>query len=68
MNGRPQMSCGQPTMARHPSREQLIDYLMMKVSQHPQAPPHVPHEILQQEVGCLCILECVCVSKSVCVC
>ncbi|XP_076159796.1 erbin isoform X2 [Alosa pseudoharengus] len=48
MNGRPQMSCGQPGMARHPSREQLIDYLMMKVSQHPQAPPHAPHEILQE--------------------
>ncbi|KAL2087616.1 hypothetical protein ACEWY4_016444 [Coilia grayii] len=56
MNGRPQMPqmpqmpCGQPTMARHPSREQLIDYLMMKVSQHPQGPPPGPHDIKQQEI------------------
>uniref|UniRef100_A0A671L4K1 Erbin n=1 Tax=Sinocyclocheilus anshuiensis TaxID=1608454 RepID=A0A671L4K1_9TELE len=44
------MSCGQPPMARHPSREQLIDYLMLKVSQQPPGPPRVPHETLQQEI------------------
>ncbi|XP_028273181.1 erbin isoform X2 [Parambassis ranga] len=46
---RPQMSQG--SMARHPSREQLIDYLMLKVSQQPQAPPpRVSHDTLQQEI------------------
>ncbi|KAJ8339402.1 hypothetical protein SKAU_G00361880 [Synaphobranchus kaupii] len=40
---------GQAPMARHPSREQLIDYLMLKVSQQPQGPPRLPHEVLQQE-------------------
>lgn len=45
---RPQMN--QTSMARHPSREQLIDYLMLKVSQQPHGPPRVPHETLQQEV------------------
>ncbi|KAJ8287044.1 hypothetical protein GJAV_G00046410 [Gymnothorax javanicus] len=40
----------QAPMARHPSREQLIDYLMLKVSQQPQGPPRPPHEVLQQEV------------------
>uniref|UniRef100_A0A672S6B9 Protein LAP2-like n=1 Tax=Sinocyclocheilus grahami TaxID=75366 RepID=A0A672S6B9_SINGR len=44
------MSCAQPPMARHPSREQLIDYLMLKVSQQPPGPPRVPHETLQQEL------------------
>uniref|UniRef100_A0A671ST34 Erbin n=1 Tax=Sinocyclocheilus anshuiensis TaxID=1608454 RepID=A0A671ST34_9TELE len=44
------MSCAQPPMARHPSREQLIDYLMLKVSQQPPGPPWVPHEMLQQEL------------------
>uniref|UniRef100_A0A8C2FUZ5 Erbb2 interacting protein n=1 Tax=Cyprinus carpio TaxID=7962 RepID=A0A8C2FUZ5_CYPCA len=44
------MSCSQPAMARHPSREQLIDYLMLKVSQQPPGPPRVPHETLQQEL------------------
>lgn len=44
------MSCTQPPMARHPSREQLIDYLMLKVSQQPPGPQRVPHETLQQEV------------------
>ncbi|TRY65127.1 hypothetical protein DNTS_021101 [Danionella cerebrum] len=39
-----------PTMARHPSREQLIDYLMLKVSQQPPGPQRVPHETLQQEL------------------
>ncbi|KAL4617597.1 erbin isoform X2 [Arapaima gigas] len=47
---RPQMTCSQAPMARHPSREQLIDYLMLKVSQQPQGPTHMPHEVLQQEV------------------
>ncbi|KAJ8401855.1 hypothetical protein AAFF_G00374360 [Aldrovandia affinis] len=44
---------GQAPMARHPSREQLIDYLMLKVSQQPQGPPgppRPPHELLQQEL------------------
>ncbi|XP_051541429.1 erbin-like isoform X2 [Myxocyprinus asiaticus] len=44
------MSCVQQPMARHPSREQLIDYLMLKVSQQPPGPPRVPHETLQQEL------------------
>ncbi|KAF7652722.1 hypothetical protein LDENG_00093310 [Lucifuga dentata] len=46
---RPQMS--QTSMGRHPSREQLIDYLMLKVSHQPQAPlpPRIPHDTLQQE-------------------
>ncbi|XP_051972674.1 erbin-like isoform X2 [Xyrauchen texanus] len=44
------MNCGQQPMARHPSREQLIDYLMLKVSQQPPGPPRVPHESLQQEL------------------
>ncbi|XP_061912831.1 erbin isoform X2 [Entelurus aequoreus] len=43
---RPHMS--QAPMARHPSREQLIDYLMLKVSQ--QGPPQAPHEALQHEI------------------
>ncbi|XP_041825768.1 erbin isoform X2 [Melanotaenia boesemani] len=42
---RPQMS--QSSMARHPSREQLIDYLMLKVSQQP---PRIPHDTMQQEI------------------
>ncbi|XP_030625880.1 erbin isoform X2 [Chanos chanos] len=46
---RPQMTCSQAPMARHPSREQLIDYLMHKVSQQPQGPPRMSHEPLQQE-------------------
>lgn len=46
---RPQMS--QTSMARHPSREQLIDYLMLKVSQQPHGPPRLPHDTLQQEVS-----------------
>ncbi|XP_068190873.1 erbin isoform X2 [Antennarius striatus] len=46
---RPQMS--QASMARHPSREQLIDYLMLKVSHQPQGgPPRVPLDTLQQEI------------------
>ncbi|KAM9307001.1 erbin [Pholidichthys leucotaenia] len=45
---RPQMS--QSSMGRHPSREQLIDYLMLKVSQQPQGPSRVPHDTLQQEI------------------
>lgn len=45
---RPQVS--QSSMARHPSREQLIDYLMLKVSHQPQGPPRIPHDSLQQEI------------------
>lgn len=47
-SGRPQMS--QTPMARHPSREQLIDYLMLKVSHQPQAPPRIQQDTVQQEV------------------
>ncbi|XP_054908657.1 erbin isoform X2 [Poeciliopsis prolifica] len=47
-SGRPPMS--QTSMARHPSREQLIDYLMHKVSQQPHGPPRIPHDTLQQEI------------------
>lgn len=47
--GRPQMS--QASMARHPSREQLIDYLMLKVSQPPPAAPRGPQDAAQQEVS-----------------
>lgn len=47
---RPQMS--QASMARHPSREQLIDYLMLKVSQPPPpaGAPRGPQDAAQQEV------------------
>ncbi|XP_042250934.1 erbin isoform X2 [Thunnus maccoyii] len=44
----PQMS--QAPMARHPSREQLIDYLMLKVSHQSQGPPRIPQDTLQQEI------------------
>ncbi|KAK9532336.1 hypothetical protein VZT92_009724 [Zoarces viviparus] len=37
---RPQVN--QAPMARHPSREQLIDYLMLKVSHQPPGPPGPP--------------------------
>lgn len=37
-------------MARHPSREQLIDYLMLKVSHQPQGPQRILQDTLQQEV------------------
>uniref|UniRef100_A0A4W4FGL5 Erbin n=1 Tax=Electrophorus electricus TaxID=8005 RepID=A0A4W4FGL5_ELEEL len=37
-------------MARHPSREQLIDYLMLKVSQQPPGPSCHSHEPLSQEI------------------
>ncbi|XP_029921473.1 erbin isoform X1 [Myripristis murdjan] len=47
-SARPQMS--QAPMARHPSREQLIDYLMLKVSQQSQGPPRISHDALQQEI------------------
>lgn len=47
--GRPPMS--QTPMARHPSREQLIDYLMLKVSHQGQAPPRIPPDTVQHEVG-----------------
>lgn len=55
---RPQIS--QAPMARHPSREQLIDYLMLKVSHQPQGPPRIPLDTLQQEVKdgvCVCVCE-----------
>lgn len=48
-SGRPQMS--QTPMARHPSREQLIDYLMLKVSHQGQAPPRIPQDTVQHEVS-----------------
>lgn len=50
----PQMS--QAPMARHPSREQLIDYLMLKVSHQSQGPPRIPQDPMQQEVkdGVIC--------------
>ncbi|XP_061118467.1 erbin isoform X2 [Conger conger] len=48
------MDRSQAPMARHPSREQLIDYLMLKVSQQPQGPPQgpprPPPEALPQEL------------------
>ncbi|XP_034753176.1 erbin isoform X1 [Etheostoma cragini] len=40
----------QAPMARHPSREQLIDYLMLKVSHPPQGPPRIPQDTQQQEI------------------
>lgn len=49
---RPQMS--QAPMARHPSREQLIDYLMLKVSHQPQGPPRIPHDTLQEVKDGVC--------------
>lgn len=55
-SGRSQM--GQTPMARHPSREQLIDYLMLKVSHQPQGPPRILQDPLQQEVK-----DDVCVKK-----
>ncbi|TTH23509.1 Erbin [Bagarius yarrelli] len=39
----------QVPMARHPSREQLIDYLMLKVSQQPPCAPRHPHDTLPHE-------------------
>lgn len=48
-SGRPQMS--QTPMARHPSREQLIDYLMLKVSHQGQPPPRIPQDTVQHEVS-----------------
>uniref|UniRef100_A0A8C7TGB8 Erbb2 interacting protein n=1 Tax=Oncorhynchus mykiss TaxID=8022 RepID=A0A8C7TGB8_ONCMY len=50
---RGQMTSCQTPMARHPSREQLIDYLMLKVSHGQQPlgppPPRADHDTLQQE-------------------
>ncbi|XP_030049065.1 erbin isoform X1 [Microcaecilia unicolor] len=45
----------QATIARHPSREQLIDYLMLKVAQQPPytqslGPPRQHHETGKQEI------------------
>lgn len=48
-SGRPQMS--QTPMVRHPSREQLIDYLMLKVSHQGQPPPRIPQDAVQHEVS-----------------
>ncbi|KAJ8285239.1 hypothetical protein GJAV_G00024540 [Gymnothorax javanicus] len=50
LRGRPQMPCGQMPLVRHPSREQLIDYLMHKVSQQHPGQPSAPHEVIQKEV------------------
>uniref|UniRef100_A0A4W5LE93 Erbb2 interacting protein n=1 Tax=Hucho hucho TaxID=62062 RepID=A0A4W5LE93_9TELE len=51
---RGQMTSCQAPMARHPSREQLIDYLMLKVSHGQQPQGHPPigaaHDTLQQEI------------------
>ncbi|XP_068430380.1 erbin isoform X2 [Clinocottus analis] len=40
----------QAPMARHPSREQLIDYLMLKVSHQPPGGPRAPQDTLPQEI------------------
>ncbi|KFQ29014.1 Protein LAP2, partial [Mesitornis unicolor] len=45
----------QSSVARHPSREQLIDYLMLKVAQQPpytqsQCSPRQSHELTKQEI------------------
>lgn len=45
----------QAPVARHPSREQLIDYLMLKVAHqppyaHPQGSNRQSHELPKQEV------------------
>ncbi|XP_061875562.1 erbin isoform X2 [Colius striatus] len=45
----------QSSVARHPSREQLIDYLMLKVAHQPpytqsQCPPRQSHELAKQEI------------------
>ncbi|NWV00503.1 ERBIN protein, partial [Upupa epops] len=45
----------QSSVARHPSREQLIDYLMLKVAHQPpygqpQCSPRQSHEIVKQEI------------------
>lgn len=45
----------QSSVARHPSREQLIDYLMLKVAHQPpysqsQCSPRQSHELAKQEV------------------
>lgn len=58
--GRPQMS--QTPMARHPSREQLIDYLMLKVSQQPQGPQRIPQDTVQQEVRKFRVVHAPCLS------
>ncbi|KAM8828599.1 erbin isoform 2-T2 [Spinachia spinachia] len=47
-SARPQVSQG--TMARHPSREQLIDYLMLKVSHQPPGPPRLPADTPHHEI------------------
>lgn len=45
----------QASVARHPSREQLIDYLMLKVAHqppytHPHCSPRQGHELAKQEI------------------
>uniref|UniRef100_A0A8C5U1B5 Erbin n=1 Tax=Malurus cyaneus samueli TaxID=2593467 RepID=A0A8C5U1B5_9PASS len=43
----------QSSVARHPSREQLIDYLMLKVAHQPpytQSSPRQSHELAKQEI------------------
>ncbi|NWX46408.1 ERBIN protein, partial [Steatornis caripensis] len=43
----------QSSVARHPSREQLIDYLMLKVAHQPpytQCSPRQSHELAKQEI------------------
>ncbi|KFZ66637.1 Protein LAP2, partial [Podiceps cristatus] len=45
----------QSSVARHPSREQLIDYLMLKVAHQPpytqsQCPPRQSHDLAKQEI------------------
>lgn len=52
-SGRPQMS--QAPMARHPSREQLIDYLMLKVSHQQPGPPRMPQDALQEVKNGVCV-------------
>ncbi|XP_053097064.1 erbin isoform X3 [Pangasianodon hypophthalmus] len=47
---RSQMNCAQVPMARHPSREQLIDYLMLKCPSSRRVPPRHPHDTLPHEM------------------
>ncbi|XP_077478813.1 erbin isoform X2 [Stigmatopora argus] len=41
----PRPHVNQTSMVRHPSREQLIDYLILKVSHQAQGPQRSPHEM-----------------------
>lgn len=52
----------QSSVGRHPSREQLIDYLMLKVAHQPtytqsQCSPRQSHELVKQEVRVKCHLD-----------